>query len=40
MKPIIDRILNLTISKKLTVFAIATILVYGGKIQGNEWVYL
>ena len=40
MKHVIDRFLNLTISKKLTVFAVATILVFRGNIQGMEWVYI
>ena len=40
MKAYIDRILNLTISKKLTVFFIATLLVLKGSINGSEWVYI
>lgn len=40
MKPIIDKILTLTVSKKLTVFAIATLLVVKGNITGTEWVYI
>jgi len=40
MKYIIDKFLNLTISKKLTVFAVATVLVFQNKIQGVEWVYV
>lgn len=40
MKPIIDRFLKLTISKKLTVFTVATVLVFSDKIQGIEWVWV
>lgn len=40
MKPIIDKFLKLTISKKLTVFAVATVLVFSDKIEGAEWVYI
>jgi hypothetical protein len=40
MKPIIDKFLNFTISKKLTVFAVATVLVFMSKIEGSEWVYI
>ena len=40
MKPIFDKFLNLTISKKLTVFAVATVLVFMDKIEGVEWVYI
>jgi hypothetical protein len=38
MVPIVDRILNATISKKLTVFVIACIFVYLGKIDSKQWV--
>jgi hypothetical protein len=40
MKPFVDKILNWTISKKLTVFFIATILIFAGKITGSEWIYV
>lgn len=40
MKPIIDKFLSFTISKKLTVFAVATVLVFSDKIEGTEWVYV
>ena len=40
MKPFIDKILNFTISKKLTVFFIATFLVLRNSISGSEWVYI
>ena len=40
MKPIIDRVLNLAISKKLTVFAIATILMLRENIESEDWVYI
>lgn len=38
MKAILDKVLSLYISKKLTVFLIATILVVTTKISGVEWV--
>jgi hypothetical protein len=38
MKAILDKVLSLYISKKLTVFLIATILVVTTKISGIEWV--
>jgi len=40
MKGIIDKVLAWTISKKLTVFLIATILILKGSISGSEWVYI
>jgi len=40
MKGMIDKILAWTISKKLTVFLIATILILKGSISGSEWVYI
>jgi hypothetical protein len=40
MKNIVDKFLALTISKKLTVFAVATILVFNNRIEGIEWVYV
>ncbi len=40
MKGYIDKILNLTISKKLTVFVVATMLILKGSISGSEWVYI
>jgi len=40
MKPIIDRFLNLAISKKLTVFLIGTIFAYLGNISGEQWINL
>ena len=40
MKAFIDKYLDFTISKKLTVFVIATILNLNGNISGNEWVYI
>ena len=40
MKNIVDKFLALTISKKLTVFAVATILVFNNRIEGIEWVYI
>lgn len=40
MKGIIDKFLAWTISKKLTVFLIATILILKGSISGSEWVYI
>ena len=38
MKAIIDKILTTYVSKKLTVFFIATLLVVSSKISGAEWV--
>lgn len=40
MKGVVDKILAFTISKKLTVFLIATILILKGSISGSEWVYI
>jgi len=40
MKPIIDKILSFTISKKLTVFVIATFLVLRNVVDGKDWVYI
>lgn len=40
MKNVIDKFLALTISKKLTVFTVATILVFNNRIEGIEWVYI
>jgi len=40
MKGLIDKVLAWTISKKLTVFLIATILILKGSISGSEWVYI
>jgi len=40
MKPIIDKVLNLAISKKLTVLVIGTIFAYLGKISGEQWINL
>lgn len=38
MKAFVDKYLNKFVSKKLTVFVIACIFVYLGKIAGTEWV--
>lgn len=35
-----DKVLSWSISKKLTVFFIATLLVFQNKIEGIEWVYI
>jgi len=35
--PIIDRVLETTISKKLTVFFIATFFLYFGKLESEQW---
>ena len=40
MKGFIDKVLAWTISKKLTVFLIATMLILKGSISGSEWVYI
>jgi hypothetical protein len=37
MKPIIDTILNFTISKKLSVFIIATFLIFAEKLTSEQW---
>lgn len=37
MKPIIDRILDFTVSKKLTVFIIATFLVFAQILEADQW---
>lgn len=39
-KALIDRILNATISKKLTVFLLATFFFYDGKLESEDWVKL
>ena len=38
MKPIIDKILAFTISKKLSVFIIATFLIFAQKLDAEQWV--
>jgi len=35
---VIDKILNFTISKKLTVFIIATFLIFAQKLSSDQWV--
>ena len=40
MKSRVDNILNKFISKKLTVFMIATLFLYLGKLNGVQWVNL
>ena len=40
MKGIVDKVLNWTISKKLSVFIVATVLVLKNNISGSEWVYV
>lgn len=40
MKPIIDTILGFSISKKLTVFLLATIFLFNDKITAIEWLHL
>ena len=40
MKGIVDKVLNWTISKKLSVFLVATVLVLKNNISGSEWVYV
>ena len=40
MKHLIDKILTFTISKKLTVFFISTILIFRNLITGSEWIYV
>ena len=37
MKPIIDKVLGWTISKKLTVYALACFFFYIGKITNVQW---
>ncbi|MFD0762974.1 hypothetical protein ACFQZW_12860 [Lutibacter aestuarii] len=38
MTPIIDKILSFTISKKLSVFIIATFLIFAEKLSAEQWV--
>jgi hypothetical protein len=38
MMPIIDKILSFTISKKLSVFIVATFLVFSEKLSAEQWV--
>ena len=38
IKPLIDRLLSIVISKKLTVFFIATIFIILGKLDSEQWV--
>jgi hypothetical protein len=38
--PLIDKILKFTVSKKLTVFIIASIFTLNEVIEGAEWVYI
>ena len=40
MKPIIDSILALSISKKLTVFVLGTIFLFYDKVDSKEWLHL
>ena len=40
MKPLIDKILTFTISKKLTVFVLATIFFKLGNLESEQWVKL
>ena len=37
MKPIIDKIISITISKKLSVLVIATFLALEGKLESEDW---
>ena len=37
---IVDRFLNLVISKKLTVFLIGTFFAYNSTLDGNQWINL
>jgi hypothetical protein len=37
MMPIVDKILNFTISKKLSVFIIATFLIFSDKLNADQW---
>lgn len=36
--PIVDRVISYTVSKKLSVFVIATIFLYLDRITGDQWV--
>ena len=38
MKPILDKILGIAISKKLSVMIIATFLVLNSALDGDQWV--
>ena len=38
MKPVVDKILAFAISKKLTVFVVATVLAFTAVLNGEQWV--
>ena len=38
MRPLIDRTLQKIISRKFTVFSLATLFLYLGSITGDQWV--
>ena len=40
MKPILDKILNFTVSKQLSVFIIGCVFAVNKTITGTEWLYL
>jgi len=37
LTPFIDRILSFTISKKLSVFVVATFLIFADKLNADQW---
>ncbi len=40
MKAIVDKVVDIFISKKLTVFVVGTLFLYLGKLSGVQWVNL
>lgn len=38
MKPVLDNLLSKVISRKFTVFSLATVFLYLGGITGDQWV--
>lgn len=40
MKPLIDKILNIAISKKLTVFLISCVALFSDKINGEQFMVM
>jgi len=40
MKAIVDKVVDIFISKKLTVFVVGTLFLYLGKLNGVQWVNL
>ena len=38
IKPVVDRLMGIIISRKFTVFSLATVFLYLGSITGEQWV--